>query len=179
MIRADSSNWRLPASIGCVPPSKRLTSRRLALVRTRGATGLERDFQSPAPGARVAGIAGSNHGPAITEIDAPHLRGRRRLNRRANLILSQSPSIDGNAWEFTGNRCGNTVGIWELDRLSLRSMASGDDRPFVEPPHPDITCRTPTRNAAGADASASGDISLRCQNRHSPINQVASVETAA
>ena len=72
-------------------------------------------------------------GPAITEIDAPHLRGRRRLNRRANLILSQSPSTDGNAREFAGNRCGNTVRIWELDRVSLRSMASGGDRPFVEP----------------------------------------------
>jgi hypothetical protein len=37
------------------------------------------------------------HGPATTEIDSPLLRDRRRLNRRANLILSQSPSTDGNA----------------------------------------------------------------------------------
>ena len=72
-------------------------------------------------------------GPAITEINAPHLRGRRRLNRRANLILSQSPSTDGNAWEFAGNRCGNTVGIWELNRVSLRSMPPETIAPSLSP----------------------------------------------
>ncbi len=60
-------------------------------------------------------------GPATTEIDSPHLRGRRRLNRRLFLILSKSPSADISAWEFAGNLCGNRVGMWELDRVSLRS----------------------------------------------------------
>ena len=52
-------------------------------------------------------------GPAITEIDSHHLRGRGGLNRQAHLILSVSPPIDVNAWEFAGNRGGNTVGMWE------------------------------------------------------------------
>ena len=64
-------------------------------------------------------------GTATTEIDSPHLRGRRRLNRRVFLILSKSPSADVNAWEFTGNQCGNRVGIWEWDRNSLRAGTSG------------------------------------------------------
>ena len=75
----------------------------------------------PARASMSGSIAGSNHGPATTEIDSPHLRGRRRLNRRVNLILSQSPSTDVNPWEFDGNRCGNTVGMWELDWVSMRS----------------------------------------------------------
>src|SRR5262249_45072356 len=58
--------------------------------------------------------------PATTEIDSPHFRGRLRLNRRVHLILPQNPSTDVNAWEFDGNRCGNRMGIWELDRGSLR-----------------------------------------------------------
>jgi hypothetical protein len=37
----------------------------------------------------TSSVAGSNRGPATTEIDSPSLRGRRRLNRRVNLILSQ------------------------------------------------------------------------------------------
>jgi hypothetical protein len=42
------------------------------------------------------------------------------------------------------------VGIWELDRVSLRSMASGRGRP-VHGPHPrDIRCHTPTPAAPGA-----------------------------
>src|SRR5262249_48402307 len=62
-------------------------------------------------------VVRSNRGPATTEIDSPHLRGKRRLNRRGNLISSQKPSSDVNAWEFTGDQCGNKVGIWELDRV--------------------------------------------------------------
>ena len=54
-------------------------------------------------------------GPAITEIDPPHLRGRCRLNRQAHLILSVSTPLHVNAWEFAGNRCGNTLGMWESD----------------------------------------------------------------
>ncbi len=42
------------------------------------------------------------------------------------------------------------MGIWELDRISLRTMASGSGRP-ARGPHPrDISCQTRTRNAAGA-----------------------------
>ncbi len=99
-------------------------------------------------------VAGSYQGPATTEIDSPHLRGRRRLNRCVNLILSQSPSTDVNAWEFTGNRCGNRVGIWELDRVSLRSMASGGDRPFLGARQRDIRCQTRKPAAPGADGTA-------------------------
>ena len=68
----------------------------------------------------------SRSGPPATpaEIESPHLRGKRRLNRRVNLILSQKPSTDVNAWEFTGNQCGNRVGIWKLDRVSLRPAPS-------------------------------------------------------
>jgi len=61
----------------------------------------------------LPGTTGSNHGPAITEIDSHHFRGRGGLNREAHLILSVSPPIDVNAWEFAGNRGGNTVGMWE------------------------------------------------------------------
>src|SRR6266851_6832496 len=93
-------------------------------------------------------------GPATTEIDSPHLRGRRRLNRRVNLILSQSSATDGNAWEFTGNQCGNTVDIWELDRDSLRSMASGADRSFRGARQRDIRCQTRTPDAPGTAATA-------------------------
>ncbi len=57
-------------------------------------------------------------GPAITEIAPPHLRGRCRLNRQAHLVLSLSTPIHVNAWEFAGNRCGNTLGKWEPDRIS-------------------------------------------------------------
>ena len=112
-------------------------------------------------------------GPATTEIDSPHLRGGLRLNRRVFPILSKSPSADVNAWEFTGDRCGNRVGIWELDQNSLRSMTSGgavapvrEPRPYnvichtrmrglprsrCHSPRPrDITSQTRTRNAAGA-----------------------------
>src|SRR5258705_6851181 len=71
--------------------------------------------------------------PATTEIDSPHLRGKRRLNRRVNLILSQKPSTDVNAWEFTGNQCGNRVGTWDLDRVSVTPVASGGDHPFFGP----------------------------------------------
>ena len=95
-------------------------------------------------------------GPATTEIDSPHLRGRRRLNRRVNLILSQSPSTDVYAWKFTGNRCGSGAGLWELGRVSLRSMASGSGRP-VRGPHPrDMTSQTQTLAAPEADATAIG-----------------------
>lgn len=59
------------------------------------------------------------------KFDSPHLRGGRRLNRCVNLILSQSPPTDVNAWKFTGNRCVNRMGTWELDRNSLRAMTSG------------------------------------------------------
>src|SRR6266849_9167924 len=83
----------------------------------------------PGPGNRFGWL----RGPATTEIDSPHLRGRRRLNRRVNLVLSQSPSTEGNAREFTGNRCGNRVGIWDLDRVPLKSVASGSDRTFLGP----------------------------------------------
>jgi hypothetical protein len=70
----------------------------------------------------------------IIMVRNPHLRERRRMNRRVFLILSKSPSADVNAWEFTGNRCGNRVGIRELDRNSLRSMTSGGAvAPFVSP----------------------------------------------
>jgi hypothetical protein len=37
-------------------------------------------------------------------------------------MFSESPSTDVNAWEFTGNRYGHKVGIWELDRVSPGSM---------------------------------------------------------
>ena len=67
------------------------------------------------------------------DIDSPHLPGERRLNRRVNLILSQSRSTEGNSWEFTGNRCGNRVGIWDLDRVPLKSLASGSARTFFGP----------------------------------------------
>ena len=77
-------------------------------------------------------------GPATTEIDSPHLRGRRRLNRRVHLILSQSPSTNVNAWEFTGNGCGNRVGnlgigsgFPEVHGLRRRS-------PLLGPRHRDI-----------------------------------------
>src|SRR5258708_5135793 len=94
-------------------------------------------------------------GPATNEIDPPHLRARHRLNRGVNLILSQSPSSDVNAWEFAGKQCGNRVGMWELDRVSLRSMASGGDRPFRGPGQRDIRCQTRTLVAPGADGTAS------------------------
>src|SRR5260370_15920471 len=61
----------------------------------------------------------------------------------------KSPSTDVNAWEFNGNRCGNGVGIWELDRVSLGTMASGSGRPVRGPHQRDITAQTRTRNAAG------------------------------
>jgi len=64
-------------------------------------------------------------GPATTEIDSPTFEVDVVLNRRGFLILSKSPSADVNAWEFTGNQCGNRVGIWERDRNSLRVMTSG------------------------------------------------------
>src|SRR6266481_3381401 len=48
---------------------------------------------------------------------------------------------------------GHGVGIWELDRVSLRTMASGSGRPVREPHPRDISCQTRTRNAAGADAT--------------------------
>jgi hypothetical protein len=88
--------------------------------------------------------------PAITEIDSPHLRSRRRLNRRVNLILSQNPSTDGNAWEFTGNRRGNTVGIWELDRVPLRPMAFGSGRRAPGLRHRDIIGHSRSPVAPGA-----------------------------
>ena len=67
-----------------------------------------------------------------------------RLNRRAFLILSKSPSPDVNAWEFTGNRCGNAVGIWELDRNFLRSMTSGGAVVPREPRPHDVICHSQT-----------------------------------
>src|SRR5215470_12540794 len=80
----------------------------------------------PEPNASAAGtpLYWWLRGPATTEIDSPHFRGRRRLNRRVHLILPQNPSTDVNAWEFAGNRCGNRIGIWELDRVSLRPAPS-------------------------------------------------------
>jgi hypothetical protein len=77
----------------------------------------------------------SRSGPpaTTTKIDSPHLRGKRCLNRRVNLILSQKPSTAVNAWEFTWNQCGNGVGIWELDRVSVTPVASGGDHPFFGP----------------------------------------------
>src|SRR5215475_11382398 len=70
-------------------------------------------------------------GPATTEIDSAHLRGGRRLNRCVNLILSQSPPTDVNAWEFTGTRCGDRVGICGLGSPEVR--ASGGHRHFLGP----------------------------------------------
>src|SRR5207245_8885183 len=65
-----------------------------------------------------------------------------------------------------GNSLGMDVGIeweiWELDRVSLRSMASGGDRPFLGPGHRDI--RGQTRTLAPPEAAASLPQS-RC---HSP-----------
>src|SRR5262249_54507086 len=70
-------------------------------------------------------VVGSNPTPATTDIDSPTFEVDVVLNRRGFLILSKSPSADVNAWEFTGNQCGNRVGIWERDRNSLRVMTSG------------------------------------------------------
>jgi hypothetical protein len=41
------------------------------------------------PRSRCHSRLGRLRGPATTEIDSPSLRGRRRLNRRVKLILSQ------------------------------------------------------------------------------------------
>jgi hypothetical protein len=92
---------------------------------------------------------GALPGPATTEIDSPHLRARGRLKRRVNLILSQKPSTEVNAWEFTGNRCGNRVGIWELERVSVRPAASA----ILWARHRDVICQTRTPGAPGAAAT--------------------------
>ena len=102
---------------------------------------------SPAPGSplrRPSRRRDQIPATLTTDIDSPRLRGRRCLNRRVNLILPRSPSTDVNKWKFTGNRCGNGVGIWELDRVSLRSMASGGGSPVRGPYSRDIRCQTRT-----------------------------------
>jgi len=80
---------------------------------------LKRDFEFPAQTSMSTSIAGSNHGPAITEIDSPDSRGRRPLIRKAHVILSERPPIDVNTSDVAGNRCGNTMGMWESDWVSL------------------------------------------------------------
>ena len=74
----------------------------------------------------------SSRGPATAEIDAPHLRGRRRLNRRVNLILSRALPLTA----VRGNSLGIDVGIKRESGLGpgpLRSIASGGDRPSFGP----------------------------------------------
>jgi hypothetical protein len=62
--------------------------------------------------------------------------------------------------QFNGNRCGDGAGIWELDRVSLRTMASGSGRP-VRGPHPrDITSQTRTPATPGADGT---EVGPRCE----------------
>ena len=71
-------------------------------------------------------------GPATAEIDAPHLRGRRRLNRRVNLICPRALPLTA----VRGNSLGIDVGIERESGLGpgpLRSIASGGDRPSSLP----------------------------------------------
>jgi hypothetical protein len=56
-----------------------------------------------------------------------------RFRPPGRLFYNYRDTTEGNSWEFTGNRCGNRVGIWDLDRVPLKSVASGSDRTFFGP----------------------------------------------
>ena len=70
--------------------------------RTRQARNLGAGVEVHAPTMANDDAASVIAGARTTEIDSPHFRGRRRLNRRVHLILPQNPSTDVNAWEFAG-----------------------------------------------------------------------------
>jgi len=76
------------------------------------------------PGERRAEISGRAKADSLLR-DQAAVAYRWLRGPATTEIASPRPSTDGNGWEFTGNRCGNTVGIWELDRGSLRPLAFG------------------------------------------------------
>jgi hypothetical protein len=111
----------------------------LGEIAARGAEGLVADRHRPPlrrrPGRRWL------RGPAITEIDSPHLRGGCRLIAELHLLWGRGPS-DLIAWESGGNGPGTFPGQWESDRISLgpalgraSSLAARPDLDFQTRPH--------------------------------------------
>src|SRR5712692_2190892 len=85
----------------------------------------------PSPRTESFATAASNHGPATTEIDSPHLRGRRRLTRRVP-IGGRDFQARGRLLHFAGGgrRCGILNVIHEKDATQLRHELLGELQPL-------------------------------------------------
>ena len=78
-------------------------------------------------------IAGSNQGPAITEIDSPAVRSGRRLIIEPIPSVSEPLPCDLAPWELAGTEQENFVGTWESGPGFSRGPCLYSDRCEVRP----------------------------------------------